>query len=65
MSKEIKTEADELPALIVKVEKLREEKKLELARYNEEIAAYETRIREIAHSADQILMSFNGKSLAE
>ena len=58
-----KTEADELPALILKVEKLKEEAKAEAQRYREEINAYQERIRDIAFSADQTLMDFDVNSL--
>jgi hypothetical protein len=59
-----RTEADELPALILKVERLKEEAKAEAQRFREEINAYNERIRDIAFSADQTLLSFDAKDLA-
>jgi len=59
-----RTEADELPKLILTVERLKDEARTEAARYREEIAAYTERIRQIAHSADQTLLDFDDKDLA-
>ena len=62
--KKVRTEADELPSLLIKLEKLEQAKKEETERFNEEIRAYKERIREIAHSADQTLMNFDAEDIA-
>jgi hypothetical protein len=60
-----KAEADELPALILKVERLKEEARAKAQEYREKISAYQERIRDIAFNADQTLIKFDAECLAK